>query len=432
MKHIVPARLLLLHAPLFTVISSLLAQQPPATTATKASAPILVLQTTRAALVTRVADAFGVGLHLPEPAAGQHYELACAARGRCDVRTVDGDVGYLRLRGDPAALATAFAEEIEAIQPIVQAGMMVGLQQQGFQAREVGAFLKELWSFPRQLQQFRLRVDGDPQRLADGLTVTLDVDPLPGGYVAKMVDALEPGPAGAPLLPAEDALIRMRCSLAPTSLQTVLGPFAELGLRMTHRDEGAQQKARAFNDRWMRLYDGCFAMTFVGDLTGSMLIGVSDPARLDELLASDDYRQMLEQQQLPGQDVEYLVTRDALEHRGYKWLRTSVTGATPSPFLPEGTFVSHVGRVGRYMAMAMGGDAGAARLVIDAVEDGKVKRTALADGAVLDVEVDFRAMMQLGAKMAGNPVGRDRGVPERVGMTLARRGSTLHWVTKLR
>ncbi|MCA8964575.1 MAG: hypothetical protein KDC48_06805 [Planctomycetes bacterium] len=419
-----PVRLPLLAAALLAA-AALRAQQ----------APMLVVKTPNTAVVTRVAGAFDVGLQLPAPGAGQHYELTCAARGQCKVTTADGDVGFLTMRGDPAALATAFAEQIDMAKPIVQAGMMVGLQQQGFAAKEVGAFLKELWAFPQQLSSFALRIDGDPEHMDDGVTVTLDIQPMAGGYVSRIVDALEPGPGGAPRLPERGAMMVMRCSLAPASLQTVLGPFAEIGLRMTNQGEEALQQARALNDRWMKAYDGSFAMTFGEGMRGRMLVGVRDPAELDALMRSDDYRAMLANQRLPGQDVEYEITPDALDFRGCKWLRTKVSGAETSPFLPDGTFVSHVGRVGSYMAVAMGGDEGEAKALIDAVLDGKVARAPLADGAVVRVAVDVGALGAMGNQMAGMPAGNrspfGKGVPEHVVMTLARRGHTLRWVTHL-
>lgn len=405
---------------------------PLALAAQTGGEPILVVETASPEVARLAGTAFELDGELPVLDDGEHFVVRVDAAGQCRVVAATGEVGYLTVRGRPAALAKVFADELELAKPVVQAAMMVGLQQQGFQAKEVGAFLKELWLFPEQLQQFTLRLDGDPRRLADGLTATLDVDPLPGGYVGRLVDALEPGPGGAPRLPSAGAVIALRCSLAPKSMATVLGPFEELGLRMTHRGEEELQKARAFNARWKALYDGSFAMTFGEGMRGTMLVGVNDVAALQTLLRGDEYRHMLEGQQLSGMDVEYTVTPDAFEHRGCRWMRTTAEGMPPSPFVPDGRFSSHVGAVGSYMAVVLGGDETHAKATIDAVLGGAVKRTELGDGAVLEGDFDVEAMFAMMQQLTGNPPGFGQGMPRRVSGNVSRRGHSLRCVVRVK
>jgi len=417
-RHLFP---LLLTLPAF-------AQEPAPKTTTAASGPVLVLKTSESQLAeTAAMMAFGHMDELPEPPADGHYVLTLGSDKKLSVTTGAGDVG---LMVEPGPLMDAYAQEIEDGLPMVRGAMTVGLQQGGFTAKEAAGFFKELLAFPRQLAKVSLRVTGDPEAIADeGMDVVLDVDGKAGSTFAGVVEKLTPSSQGAPSLAGAGGLMQMQMSLSPEGLTALFAPMRDLVVGFMANGDERRERTAVIYDGWMSLYDGGLSMTFGEGMRGRMLIGVLDGDKLRALMASAEYLEMLQNQRVPNRDVEIEVTPDAFEHRGVKMMRSRTTGLEPNPMMPDGKMETHLGVVGSYVAMALGGDESDAKALVDAVSDQKVSRAPLADGALLRFVVDLRGFMEMalaGTGMAGAP--RD-DMPATTTMVLTRSGTTLRIAT---
>jgi len=420
-RHLFP---LLLTLPAF-------AQEPAPKTTTAASGPVLVLKTSESQLAeTAAMMAFGHMDELPEPPADGHYVLTLGSDKKLSVTTGAGDVGLLDLMVEPGPLMDAYAQEIEDGLPMVRGAMTVGLQQGGFTAKEAAGFFKELLAFPRQLAKVSLRVTGDPEAIADeGMDVVLDVDGKAGSTFAGVVEKLTPSSQGAPSLAGAGGLMQMQMSLSPEGLTALFAPMRDLVVGFMANGDERRERTAVIYDGWMSLYDGGLSMTFGEGMRGRMLIGVLDGDKLRALMASAEYLEMLQNQRVPNRDVEIEVTPDAFEHRGVKMMRSRTTGLEPNPMMPDGKMETHLGVVGSYVAMALGGDESDAKALVDAVSDQKVSRAPLADGALLRFVVDLRGFMEMalaGTGMAGAP--RD-DMPATTTMVLTRSGTTLRIAT---
>jgi hypothetical protein len=390
---------------------------------TVASAPIFVLKTSRTDFATFVATKMStqeLAIEIPELPAGGHFVVTLGADRKLALTTATGDVGVLRMVGDPGALMDAFATEIEGAKTVLQGSMTVALQAQGMKPKDVAAFVKSVLEFPKQVARMTLEVTGDPKaRPEDGLVIALALEPKAGSAFTGFVEALEPCPQGAPSPASPGALFEMRGSFAPASLAKVLAPFRNWTVNLTNQGEEQRAKAQALYAKWLEVYDGGVGIAIGEGFRGRMLIGATDAAKLQQLVASEEYRAMMEGQQMANRDVEMVVTPDALEHRGVKALKMEVSGYEPNPMMPEGSMTTYAGAAGKYLFVVFGGQESAAKATIDAISDQKVGRAPLPGGALVDSTIDLPAMFA----MVGRPPAKD--MPQKLSLSVGKNGKAL-------
>lgn len=418
--------------PLLLALPAFAQESAPETTAA-ASGPVLVLKTSEAELAGMAAMmAFGHLDELPTPPADGHYVLSLGGDKKLSVTTGTGAVGLLDLMVDPGPLMDAYQQEIQDNVPMLRGGLTVALQQGGFTAKEAAGVWQDLLAFPRQLARLSLRVTGDPETIAEtGMDVVLDLQGKASSAFATIVEKLAPSSQGAPSLGGAKGLMDFQMSLTPESMAGLFAPMREFALGFMANGDENRERAAAMYDKWMALYDGGMSMSFGEGMRGRMLIGVLDGAKLRAELASDDYVTLLESQRLPNRDAEIEVTPDALEHRGVKMLRSRMTGLEQNPMMPDGKMETHLGAVGNYMAMALGGGEADAKALIDAVSDQKVTRAPLPDGALLRVAIDVRGFMAMALAGAGMDGGAGEDMPSSMTMALTRTGTTLRLATRV-
>lgn len=397
---------------------------------TQAGGPMLVVKTNHSDVAEGMLASFGSMADVPSIGDRKHYVIEVGADRAAKLTVADGPAALFEAVADPGKLMTAFAEEIDAVKGMMQAGVMLALQQSGYSAKEAVAFFDQMLAFPRQIGQLAIVVAGDPEDPAQGFDVTMDGTPVAGGYLATFIGQLEAGKKGVPVLPTEGALFDMALSLSPAAMTAALAPFRGLVESMLPGGKDQREQAARMLDAWMQAYDGNVAIAFGANMQGSMLVGLVDPARVAAMLASDDYLALM-QGRNEDAEIETKITRDALQHRGAKWMRSDVTGAEPNPMMPEGSVTSFAGIVGEYMAMTFGGDEKAARSLIDRVLDGKLRRQPLEGGTLLQVGMDLHAILGLAMEQAGGDLDLD-DVPSRIALTLARRGTGLRVAMKMK
>ena len=416
------SRSFLLAALALPVLAQETTTKPVATTA--AAGPVLVLKTNQMQLAMMLAMSFEHMEELPELADGSHYVVSLGADRKIGVATATGDVGMLDCTADPGALMDLFAEQVAQAKPMVRGTMTLALQAQGMKPKEIADLVDGIFAFPKQMAQLRLQVVGDPENPKEkGVDITLGMEPKAGAGFAGFVEGMKPSASGVPVLPGDKAAFAMQMSLDPASLVKAFAPFRDMAIGMTNQGAEQQQKAQAMYDEMIALCDGSLAVAFDGKFQGSMLMGAKDAAKVEQVMGSEAYQNMIKGQQLADRDMEMEITPNAFEHRGKKVMKSKVSGE-PNPMMPTGTLESFAAAVGNYMAISLGGGEVGAKALIDAVADDKVKRAPIVGGAVMRVQVDMRtfvAMMQ--EQMGGGEVDED--MPDGFTMTLGKAGKSL-------
>jgi hypothetical protein len=384
------------HALFAAALALPLCGQDEVKTVAPTQGPVLVLKTSQAELASMMAMNLGFEEELPDVADGGHYVLSLGADRKIKVETAAGDAGLLDLSGDPAGLMELFAEEMESYKPMVQGTLSLVLQEQGVTAKDVAAFTKSLFEFPKQMQRLSLVVTGDPEDpLTDGIDVKFSLEPKAGSGFATFASAMQPSSQGVPMLAAGKNMMEMQFALAPDNLASLLGPIVDWSVGLTNQGEEQRKLAFAMVEQMMKLYDGGMSVAFNDKMQGNCLIGVLDGEKLRELVSSDDYLTMMKGQKLANRNLEMEVTPNAFEHRGLKVLKSKVTGEEPNPMMPDGSMESFFAAVGNYMTLTIGGGEANAKALIDAVADQKVKRQPIANGAVMAMVINIHSLMAL-------------------------------------
>ena len=418
------SRSFLLAALALPVLAQETTTKPVATTA--AAGPVLVLKTNQMQLAMMLAMSFEHMEDMPELADGSHYVVSLGADRKIAVATATGDVGMVDVTADPGALMDLFAEQVEQAKPMVRGTMTLALQSQGMKPKDIADLVDGIFAFPKQMAQLRLQVVGDPENPKEkGIDVTLGMEPKAGAAFAGFVEGMKPSAAGVPALPMGKPAIAMQMSLEPASLAKAFAPFRDLAIGMTNQGAEQQAKALAMYDEMITLFDGAFAMAVDGKFQGGMLMGFQDAAKVEQLMGSEAYLDMMKGQQLANRDMEMEITPNAFEHRGKKVMKSKVSGE-PNPMMPKGTMESFAAAIGNYMAISLGGGEGDAKSLFDAVADDKVKRAPIAGGAVMRVQVDMRAIVAIAQEqMGGGEI--DEEMPEGMTMTLGKAGKSLQF-----
>lgn len=418
------SRSFLLAALALPVLAQDATTKPVATTA--AAGPVLVLKTNQMQLAMMLAMSFEHMEELPELADGSHYVVSLGADRKIAVATATGDVGMVDCTADPGALMDLFAEQVAQAKPMVRGTMTLALQAQGMKPKDIADMVDGIFAFPKQMAQLRLQVVGDPENPKEkGIDVTLGMEPKAGAGFAGFVEGMKPCAAGVPMLPMDKAMASVQISLDPTSLAKAFAPFREMAIGMTNQGAEQQQKALAMYDEIIALCDGAFSMAIDSKSQGGMLMGVVDGAKVEQMMGSEAYLDMMKGQQLASRDMEFEFTPSAFEHRGKKVMKSKVTGE-PNPMMPKGTLESYAAAFGNYMAISLGGGEGDAKALFDSVADDKVKRAPIAGGAVMRMQLDMRAFVALvQEQMGGGEV--DEEMPEGMTMTLGKVGKSLQF-----
>jgi hypothetical protein len=359
--------------------------------------------------------------------AGQHWEFALSAGPQLAVNVAAGEVGLGRLRISPGPLLDLAAAEIAAVRPLLNGALTVGLQQLGYTTKEAARAVDLIVASPRQIQEIAVTVDGEPRDFANkGIDVAITATALPGTDFAAYIAAIQAGETGAPQL-AEPAALNLAIAMTPDSLRAAMAPFEDLGVRFVQAEDGKRERARAIWHRTLALYDGTLAMALSPTFEMTILAGVVDAAKARELVASDDYVQQLRDQRFPDRDLEIEVTPKAMTHRGVELLRSKLTGAEPSAWMPTGELVTHFGVAANYLLGTSVSSAGAAQSLVDAALDDKVRRARLPDGAFAQVIVDVQALLRAVNASAGRGASAEPPAsPVRTARaTLARTGGAL-------
>lgn len=407
-----PTRFLLLATLAFPV----LAQD---TAAPKPQGPLLVVKSAQPDVAMGLSMSLGSMDEVPELAAGSHYVITMGRDKQTTVTTAPGAVGFMEVTADPTGLMAAFADEVQQGRAMAQGMAGLALAELGTEPKDIAEMITGVFEFPNQLTKLTLVITGDPENVREtGMDVTLGLEAKADSAFAKMMAQLNPCTQGAPVLVGDNAM-DMQMSIAPRSLQTLFAPMMDLILNMTF---GAGEETKAARDlyrSWMDQYDGGLAFSF-GEKGGmDILIGVLDGAKMAATLGSDDYIKMLGSQFANSRTMEMKVEPNALDYRGSKFHKmvTEMDGP-PNPMMPDGKMTMFQGAVGNYVIV--GGGEAATKAMADSVAEGKVKRSTLAGGAVMVMNMSMAKMAEMsgGGELPGD-------APETMSMAIVPQGKDL-------
>jgi hypothetical protein len=407
------------------------AQDKPAAT-TAASGPVLRIAAVQDDVIGRLVDTFGCTDPLPEVGEGQHYLLSMDGGRKVSIHRGDGDVGFLRVTADPAGLMRAYAEQVKQGEAMLRGLLTMSLQQAGVAPRDAAAFVKGMLEFPQQIRELTVDVSADPRAAKQqGLDVVVRLAPAADTPFAKFVAALEPGAAGAPVLPGDaNAFAVARMSLAPAALQAMKIWLVDWTAALVQRDPARRDAMRGMFERWIPLYDGDVAMSFSGPGTGAMIFGVTDAAAVQALIASDEYATMVAELQPPGGEFELDVKRNVFEHRGAQVLSMQYRSESgvPNPMLGDGAVDGFAGAFGKWFVGTFGRGETDAKALFDLAADGKIARAPLPSGAVLWMEFALARFAAMSPQAPGNKA-LDR-IPERLSIAFGRADGALKLVLR--
>lgn len=350
---------------------------------TPAPPPLLRVMSRDVELLQAVAALFDA-----EPAAltlqpGEQYgEVVVQANLKVEQRSTSGAMreecsSEVLLR--PAGLLEVFADRAAALRQRLAAPLGVLLQQVGFPRRLGAELLDDALALLPQIDAVYVQVEGEPRQAGKGLTVRIDMVPVPATDLLHYFEKLSPNRSGVPQPPGDAGVCAAQLSLDPAFHYALLQPFLAIAAQLGATTEAQQKQSGDWLDRMLQAWDGGFACRFDGRQLLTLL-GLRDADAFTQVLSDPQY--LAHQQQSARQrhlDLEF--TPKALRYRDCELLQTVSSTPTDNPLLPLGEITSFTGVAGG-MAMTIGGadvDAQDARRTVDQVLDGKVARQPLRD-----------------------------------------------------
>ncbi|MFH0943688.1 MAG: hypothetical protein V2A76_00665, partial [Planctomycetota bacterium] len=342
-----------------------------------------------------VLDGFESHVELPGLEEGRHHELFVDEEGMVFVRPGQGEIGLLRLEANPPVLMRHFAERLAELRVMGGALLPLTMSRHGIDAEGVNRLLDTAFEFPHQVDHLSLSVDGSE---AAGFEVALDLRPAGGSGFDGFVAALLPNSLGAPELDADSAVIRLRGSLDRDSLEGAFRPIVEISTSLYPQMREDAEAFDAYMEKWLEIMDGTFAMTSALGSPSRSVVGTRDVKAAGGLLASEEYRRFSELGLERNPELEGEVTLNAFEHRGIsvshqKAEILSDTLAQNPLFASEqlNTYMAAAGDC--IVASMLGGTEEDVKALIDLALDGKIARSPLAHGAVLEMTVDLASVI---------------------------------------
>lgn len=386
----------------------------PAQDTKPASGTALVIKTTQEEVAERVADMFAFeGKDLPTLADGACWVLTVDTAGKLAATTEKGSAPYLQVRAKPNALLEIFGEQVQQAQESVSmiAGFAAG--QMGTSPAELNKLVEGVFAFPKQIDELNVDVSGSETSGFDG---RVELRPTGDGWLAGFVSDLKPNPKGAPQLPQESALMRLRTNVSSDALAKAAKPFLPIvvgGGAASKEERGTF--AQVVNDA-MAQFDGTLAMAMNSEAAQTMLVGLQDAAKMNTLMESEGFQAWRKASTEANPQATVETVPKALQHRDVAMTKTSSEVTTP---MGEQTTTVFSGIAGSYLVMA--GSEAAAKTVVDAVLDDEVKRSALSGDALLTLQMSLAEMV--GVMSQG--MADTEGAPNSVDLSLAKKDSSL-------
>lgn len=393
-----PARHLV-RSPLLLVLGAALAAQPE--TAAPAAAP-LVVKTGQQKVAANLMRSSGA--ELPQVAAGEHYVLTLDAEGGWTCTAGQGAMPFLAVEAHPKELMAAFSEQVEQARGMAKAGASMAAAGSPMKPAQMAAMVDGFIDFPLQIQSLTLQIEGDD---AKGWDARAELQPVAEGWFAQLVRELRPSGKGVPSL--GEGTMTFAWDLDPRALQAGIQPM--LGFLENLVPEDQRGALRKFTEQQLGTLDGTAAFVMEENQM-RMAMGVADTAKLQALLASEEWTEMQNAFAAGMPNTEVEVEREKIGDVDV--LHTVMDIGMASPFAPEGKSDSYTAVAGDMMLVGMNSGRETFKELLQRAAKG-FERQKLA-GALMTLQVrvaDFMAM-------SGQPVMD--GVPDTVAMRVGKKG----------
>jgi hypothetical protein len=346
---------------------------------------------------------------------GKHHVLTLDGTGNLTLSTADGDVPGLDLDARPPALMRIFGKQIARakMQATAAAKMFGGPAAKA--GMDVEPMIAGMFAFPEQIERLKIQANGNPMDPDEGLSLSLDFQPVADSGFARFAGALQTNQAGAPVL--GDADLTMRFAIAKEASKKILEGFLPM---LTSFGMKQSDELSAMMLEMLGHYDGCGSATF--DFAGggmNMAFGVDGP-KAAALLGSERYRNLMQTAYADSELFEEAPKMGSSEHRGVGITEVSMEfgeAMAQNPMLggspTANTFTAVAGNL---MLSSMAKDGSRIRGLIDAALDKKVATSPLPEGALVTMDLALAKMAQMFAGPAAE------GAPEHVGIALLRSG----------
>jgi hypothetical protein len=197
------------------------------------------------------------------------------------------------------------------------------------------------------------------------------------------------------LAAAGDPMVRLDANIDMARIMPQVLPMLGVLSGMGQTDKEAKATAAKMMRSFYEATSGTMSMAFDFQNGGKLLMGLSDPERIRGLMADPAYLAYAKTAAEAGGMAEATVEPAALTHREVPIMRTKVVFDDPNmaPFGEDGT-ESFGAVVGNLMVTSMFVGAKAEiQALIDDVLDEKVKRSQLAQGALMKMHVNVDALV---------------------------------------
>jgi hypothetical protein len=352
----------------------------------------LVLKTANDGLARGALSGFGSGTAVEPPEPGQHHVILVDEEGQAFLRPGQGDIGWLRLEARPPLLMKILARQVAEARAVARAALPPLMSTGGLDRSVAQEFVDALFRFPAQVDHLRVDVDGSPRT---GFAVDLELSPAGGSGFADFMSALAPNPEGAPVVGGESTSFWMRVSLEPGALAAAFGPLS--GLMASIYAGAGQEETDEFMRRWLDHVDGTFATAMGPDGT-SMVMGLRDAESARAFVASEQYRQFTELALEQSPIMEGRMVMDAFLHRGVsahlQEAEAFDEAVAMNPLFSGENLNSYIAVAGDLLVSSMmGSTEEKMKRLIDRALDGEIARAPLPDDAVLELVMDFGALI---------------------------------------
>jgi hypothetical protein len=398
----------------------------PTTTAAKAVATAMVLETTDLMVGSGFLGRFDPAAELPDISEKQHYVLTVTTDGKIRHATAEGDIGWMRSTIYPAALMQLYETPIEDNWEKISGGAIIGLTQIGMTTQDAARLMKAVKVFPRQIESLHLSLSTNPETQFKGLKITASIKPVKGTWLGNLARHLRPHAQGAPTLATKDPMMWIGVAIDPEGLNTFFAPAFELFANLGARNKKQREKNALLYTKVMNMQDGTFLS--VGDPFGGGMRtvgGLRDGKSFRELLLSGEYERLMKVAEEISPNIETEFESVAFEHRDIKVAKTTVTTDMDTPLAPAGDQISYLAVAGDFLVSTSSLKPLETKKLIDMGLDQKIKRAPLPGNALMVMNIK---LMELLDKIVpfGNPLEGKEDAPKMLHLVLDNKDGTLN------
>ena len=158
--------------------------------------------------------------------------------------------------------------------------------------RYVARAMKGVTGFPEQLDVLDLKVRRrGPARKGgeknDGLQIDLELTPVQGSWLHRVVTGIRPNKRGAHLMRTPHAALSLAAAVEGAALGDMIAPFAENLASLRGRSKKERAEFRSLVVERTKQFDGSFSLLIDGPGRYVRLVGLSEPRGFVKLAAQD-------------------------------------------------------------------------------------------------------------------------------------------------